>query len=259
MRPRQLLGSACLILALVTTLPALAQNSATAECAADPKLPAFEVASIRPVAPNDMKGTIIGEYGLPTFELKRATLSLLVSFSFDVRPDNFINAPSGLADKVFDVRVESVGGLLLNYETLKPRMQQMLEERFCLKARTGTKEVSGYGLFVAKDGFKLTPLKESKERATAYMTENEFGATNATLAMIAGVLTSAAERPVKDETGLPGTYNVKLQFAPADDPSSTLPSIFTAIKEQLGLELKPAKVPVSTLTIDHINLAPTEN
>jgi uncharacterized protein (TIGR03435 family) len=54
-------------------------------------------------------------------------------------------------------------------------------------------------------------------------------------------------------------YTIKVQFASAGDAESTLPSIFTAVKEQLGLELKPAQVPVQTLTIEHLNLTPTEN
>jgi uncharacterized protein (TIGR03435 family) len=52
---------------------------------------------------------------------------------------------------------------------------------------------------------------------------------------------------------------IKVQFAPAADTESTMPSIFTAVKEQLGLELKPDPVPVPTLIIEHVNLTPTEN
>jgi uncharacterized protein (TIGR03435 family) len=266
MLQRETLACVSVLLALLTASPALAQNttknSLTADCAADPQLPAFEVASIRPVASKDSGMTQIGEYGLPRFEMKNVSLALVVSLSFDVRQANFINVPSGLEDAMFDIQVKSAGEVPLTYEALKPRLQQMLEQRFCLKARMGTRQVSGYALVVAKGGSnrsKLTPLKESAGRGTAYMTTDEVGLTGAELSVLAGVLTSVAGKPVEDQTGLLGKYTVKLRFAPEDDPSSTLPSIFTSLKEQLGLELKPARVSVPTLTIDHMNLTPTEN
>jgi uncharacterized protein (TIGR03435 family) len=262
MRSCAILASVCVLVALVANGEAEAHNAVSdsvADCAADPQLPAFEVAAITPLAPKARGLTNIGQYGLPRFDMKGVTLSLLLSFSFDVQPANFIGAPARLEDAVFDVQVESAGGTPLTYEALKPRMQQMLERRFCLKAHTGTKEASGYDLVVAKGGATLTRSNALGERGTAYIASDELAVTNSELPVLAGLLSSAAGRPVKDQTGLQGKYTVKLQFATSDDPSPTLPSIFTAVKEQLGLELKPAKVPVPTLTIEHINLSPTDN
>jgi uncharacterized protein (TIGR03435 family) len=74
-------------------------------------------------------------------------------------------------------------------------------------------------------------------------------------------------RPVIDKTGLTGYYDIDLKWTPdanrpdfgdvhnpadlpAPDPNR--PEIFTAIKEQLGLELKSEKGPVEVIVIDHI-------
>jgi uncharacterized protein (TIGR03435 family) len=262
-RSREVLISVFVLIALVGMGRCRAQStvaaSATADCAADPKLPTFEVAAITPVAEKDRGATNIGQYELPHFGLLGVSLSFLLGFSFDVQPANFIDAPHGLNNAVFDVQVKSADGTSLTYEAMKPRMQQMMEQRFCLKAHTGTKEVAGYALVIAKGGAKVTPGNKPGERGSGYIMPNELSGTNIDMGALASMLASPAGRPVQDETGLQGKYTIKVQFAPAADAESTKPSIFTAVKEQLGLELKPARVPVPTLIIEHVNLTPTEN
>jgi len=65
--------------------------------------------------------------------------------------------------------------------------------------------------------------------------------------------------PVVDHTGLSGTFNIDLTYAPDSSTDSDLPSLYTAIEEQLGLKLKPEKVTVDTLVIDHVDGTPTPN
>jgi uncharacterized protein (TIGR03435 family) len=50
-----------------------------------------------------------------------------------------------------------------------------------------------------------------------------------------------------------------LEFAPDIEEVSILPSLFTALREVLGLELKAQKVPVQVLVIDHVDRVPTDN
>lgn len=261
-RSSGLMASVCVLVALAGMGQGRAQNTVaaptTTACAADPNMPAFEVAAITPVAEKDRGSTNIGQYGLPHFNMRGVSLSFLLSFSFEVQPANFIAAPRGLENAVFDVQVESADGIALTYEMLKPRMQQLLEQRFCLKAHTGTKQVSGYALVIAKGGPRVTPSTPG-ERSSGYITQHEVSGTNTDMGAWASMLASPAGRPVQDQTGLQGKYTIKVQFASAADTDSTMPSIFTAVKEQEGLELKPARVPVQTLTIEHLNLVPTEN
>jgi uncharacterized protein (TIGR03435 family) len=88
-------------------------------------------------------------------------------------------------------------------------------------------------------------------------------------------LTSQLERPVIDKTGLTGFFDIRLEFspegsaqsginpAPTPAPSppfgdSAVPSIFTAVQEQLGLRLDSTRAPVEVVVVDSIR-RPTEN
>jgi uncharacterized protein (TIGR03435 family) len=55
-----------------------------------------------------------------------------------------------------------------------------------------------------------------------------------------------------------GNFDIALDYAEGAAGSS-LPSVFTALEEQLGLRLIGQKVPVETLVIGHAERAPTEN
>lgn len=80
----------------------------------------------------------------------------------------------------------------------------------------------------------------------------------ATMPGLANVLIRPLKRKVFDETGLKGTYDFQLRYAPVQpnavdadaSPSNDGPSIFTALQDQLGLSLKTAKRPVEVVLID---------
>ena len=60
-------------------------------------------------------------------------------------------------------------------------------------------------------------------------------------------------RLVRDRTGLSGAFDFELEFAPlaATDPQAS-PVIFTAIKEQLGLQLRSVTGPVNVFVIEQV-------
>jgi uncharacterized protein (TIGR03435 family) len=75
--------------------------------------------------------------------------------------------------------------------------------------------------------------------------------------MFVTLLADQVGRPIVNNTGLTGRYDIHLRFAPAGSDNSPqfdadVASVFTAIQEQLGLRLEPAKAPVEVLVIDHI-------
>lgn len=75
---------------------------------------------------------------------------------------------------------------------------------------------------------------------------------------LASMLIRPIGRPVINKTGLTGKYNIKLRYA-SPNTDSALPSIYTALQEQLGLKLEPQQVLVSMFVIDHVDRVPTEN
>ena len=91
-----------------------------------------------------------------------------------------------------------------------------------------------------------------------------LGSRNTTIGQIADYLGSLGTlgRPVVDRTGLDGRFDFSLSWlhersgpspSGADaqlDPGG--PSLFEALKDQLGLKLKPVNAPVSVLVIDHV-------
>jgi uncharacterized protein (TIGR03435 family) len=81
--------------------------------------------------------------------------------------------------------------------------------------------------------------------------------------------TGVLDRPVVDQTGMEGRYDLVLKWAPDDSQfgghppeaskaDSPLPSLFTAIQEQVGLKLDAVKAPVDVMVIDHVE-KPSEN
>ena len=79
------------------------------------------------------------------------------------------------------------------------------------------------------------------------------------MAVLASMLGRPLGAPVVDKTGINGTYDFDLNFAPVEGAGSSLPSIFSAIQEQLGLKLESQRVPLQMLVIDKCRRVPTEN
>jgi uncharacterized protein (TIGR03435 family) len=89
----------------------------------------------------------------------------------------------------------------------------------------------------------------------------DITANNLSMMLFADILSRQVQRTVIDKTGLAGSYDLTLQFSREDNRDADVdsaPSIFTALPEQLGLKLQPAKGPVETLVVDHVEM-PSEN
>jgi bla regulator protein blaR1 len=189
-------------------------------------------------------------------------------------------------------------------------MQSLLEERFGLKVHVETRTVPVFALTLAKPGKlgpKLIPHSEGPPCPTSEppgtpqppqssdakpifpglcgvysLRRNadettEWGSRDTTLALVAGTLPSlgALGKPVVDQTGLSGNYDVSVEFSmeatrsamrvasasAAPDAAAEPPPGITfidAVREQLGLKLESTRAPVPMLVIEHME-RPSEN
>ncbi len=221
--------------------------------------PSFEVATIRSsnAPPNEGNWSAPG---LGKFNAHNLTLARLMMLAYGIDANQIANKPVWLESDRFDIAAKPSANIKLTREELKPCLQTMLEERFHLATHIETRLMPGYILIVAKGGPKLEPTKGAPfPNFRVHVSRTELNGCNWTMPYLATELQHPAGRPVLDKTGLPGSYDLKLDFAPDPSVDSPLPSIFTALQETLGLKLEPQKIPVEVLVIDHADRTPTDN
>jgi uncharacterized protein (TIGR03435 family) len=177
-----------------------------------------------------------------------------------------------------------------------PMMQALLEDRFQLKIRRETREAPAYALTAVQGAAKLQPFQEGscvlvdllKVPAPPPPPGQEnclngvftagtgrdriFQAQGISLDRFSALIGFATGRPVFNRTGIPGLFDFRLEFEPDEatpaltDPTTPAPpsdepagpSIFAAIRQQLGLKLEQTRGPKELLVIDHV-ARPSEN
>jgi uncharacterized protein (TIGR03435 family) len=227
--------------------------------------PAFTVASVRPVEP----GKPIVAIDAGRVSLNAVTLKALIVRAYGVK-DFQVTGPDWISNSSYRVEATMPPG---TPDTVVSQMLQgLLAERFQLKLQRGTKEMPVYALIPGKNGPKLKPAEVSERNGAS---KGGLKATGLNAQQLCNLLGKLLDRPVVDQTGLSGTYDIALEFTP--DPTlspamskmeaevamrgreSAGSSIFTAVQEQLGLRLEPRRMPTDTLVVESALRVPTEN
>ncbi len=244
--------------------------------------PTFEVATVKP-DPND-SGTVNFQVAPGRFRADNATVHDLVGLAYNVKTNDGIEgAPKWAGSDKFDVDAKIGDAEVATIQKLQPsqRLEQyrlmvrsLLAERFALITSTRIKQLPVYALVVAKNGPKLTRLEPREQHMPMLWggSRGELHAKSVSMATFADWISGNPDtdgRAVIDRTGLTGSYDFTLKWTrvganvmsgPGTSPpaSSTIaidqagPSFFTALQEQLGLKLEPAKGPVQVLVIQHV-------
>jgi uncharacterized protein (TIGR03435 family) len=249
--------------------------------------PEFEVASIKP----NISGA--GFVMIPPtvggkFTATNVNLRTLVAIAYDMRSFQLSGGPEWASSDRYDVIAKADGNP--DKERIALMLQSMLAERFQLRVHREAKELPGYALTVAKGGLKMkatqdsscTPVLRSEAPAAPcgsfLIRANQLDGSKIDMKQLANILAMQRDlgRPVVDETRTAGEFDVHIGWVPFEgtggsggpgpegaggqplSPDSSGSSIFTALREQLGLQLNAQRVLTEMLAIDHAE-KPSEN
>lgn len=229
----------------------------------------FEVASVKPApAPEQGHWTQLRP-NRSQFVMERASLWMCISMAYGLMDnDQFsISGPSWLKNEYYDIAAkippDSDSG------QTQTMLQNLLAERFKLAVHRETKEFSGYSLVQTKGGFKLkeAPFTRNSNisRGPGFMK-----LTGVTMAAFASSLSRMLDRPVQDETGIAGTFEIALNWTPSEtapgpggvvrtSPAGDDVMEIAAALPDLGLKLEPRKLQKEVLVVDHAEKVPVEN
>jgi len=183
-------------------------------------------------------------------------LMALLMFGYDVSPLQVSGVPSDFFQKRYDI--EATCEEPMTKEQLPHLLRSLLEERFHLSIHRELKEQPVYALIVGKGGSKLHGTTHESEKPGLRQAGHSFTFTNADMSILISVLSQVTGRKVLDKTGLRGQYDFGLSYAPersdaSGDGSDRFPeSAFTALREQLGLDLESQRSRIEFLVVDHI-------
>lgn len=240
----------------------------------------FEVASVKPSPPEARGGMARPEPGGLRYRGTNLPLRLYISSAYRIKGDQVVGAPGWVDTDRFDIEAQAQKPSSLDEFHLMTRT--LLAERFHLRFHFETKEMPLYALTVdtgspATGGAKLT-LHDAANSGDPWIEQGmdmplhaRWTATSSSMELFAFRLASVMDRPVIDQTGLKGDYDFKLAYTmdlPPNLPQNAMvngqpidtsgPSIFQAVRQQLGLRLDPRKGPVQVMVVDHVE-KPSEN
>lgn len=225
--------------------------------------PRFEVASIKPSNPDQLRGPSGITTGHGRIAGNNVTLKRCIMGAYGLGPHQISGGPPWLDSDRFEIAAKSEEPNDGD-EVLMTMLRTLMAERFKLSVHRETRTVRALLLEVAKSGPKLENAEQGEAATRSF--HGAIDASMITMTRFAEVLSRATELPVVDRTGLKGAFNLKLRWRPESpwptvtgvDDAMERPPLSTALEQQLGLHLESRKVPMEILVIDHAE-KPTDN
>ena len=238
--------------------------------------PSFEVATIKPSVPN-RPGKGFG-FGADRFRTVNTNLNDLIAFAYGLHAKQILGAPDWFGTDLYDIEAKPDTPGRPSQKQMAAMVQKLLAERFMLAFHHDKKELAVYVVSVASGEPKMRKSEAGPNDAPAFFFRQlgDLVVRNQTMADFATWMQSGVmDRPVVDQTGLTGRYDFELKWTPDEsqfgqfrgtgvtvqpptDEANAAPGLYTAIQEQLGLKMGPAKVPDDVIVIDHAE-KPTPN
>jgi uncharacterized protein (TIGR03435 family) len=214
--------------------------------------------------------------GMGRCEITGVTLKMLVGMAYDYHAPNqidqqIVGGPKWVTSDRFDVEAKANDPAVATKDGLERMLQRLLAERFKLKVHKETRNISGYRLVVSKSGVLKKVDGPADNQPPIGGKPGDMHFNGMPLSELATFLAMQMGAPVLDKTGLSDNYSFSLHWLMSEhesrtyiDPTTPIPrdpeapSLTTALKEQLGLKLESAKVPMPVIVIDAAE-KPTEN
>ena len=231
--------------------------------------PGFDVATIKPSEPGK-QGKGFG-FQAGHFRTINTNMNDLIAFAYGLHSKQIVDAPAWFGTDLFDIEAKPDTEGRPNLKQMGIMVQKLLTERFQLKFHKDKRELNVYSITVAPGGPKMTKTTSAPAdpqgfgfRALGDLIVRNMDMKDFASWMQSGVM----DRPVVDQTGLTDRYDFPLKWTPddsqfvqfrgavttppptAEDPNAP-PSLYTAVTEQLGLKIAPAKLPDDVIVIDH--------
>ena len=237
--------------------------------------PTFEVTSIKR-SPEGASGFSFGRQPGGRWAMTNSSIGRLIRSAYPSVRD-VVGAPAWVSEDRYDITARAEGTSAL--AQIEQMLRALLADRFRLIGHEVMEERPVYALVVAaadgKPGAAVVPSTiDCDAIRTARLQGKEvnlpvradggpacgwngngetyrFGGTPMSR-LATEMLGQVDNRFVIDRTGLTGRYDFTLRYALEPTPGGDLPSLFTALQEQLGLKLVPDRAPVPVLVIDRI-------
>jgi uncharacterized protein (TIGR03435 family) len=228
----------------------------------------FEVAVIKPSKSDEWAMGMTLKDG--TLTVRNLYLKSLITSAYGVREGLITGLPTWAHSARFDIvakipEEDREHAKEMTREERRALMAGLLSTRFRLQAHTISQIRPLYFLEPVKGGplLRESQVKDNVESPPDVNARTgHFVADSAPISYLSSFLAECLDKEVIDHTALSKRYEIRLKWTPEttalDAPSEPDTSIFTALREQLGLVLRPSKGPVNILVIDQID-HPTPN
>jgi uncharacterized protein (TIGR03435 family) len=186
------------------------------------------------------------------FHARNMSLAQLIQFAYGVQGYQITGGPDWVHGERFDIAAQYPDVRRMGNAGIRAAVRELLSERFQLRLREETREVSVYILAADTNGHKLAATTTGNGSVKIYRADGSgsLRVDGVPLKTVAGVMSEVLGRPVMDRTGMNGLYELDLQWSGGVD------SMLTAVREQFGLRLDPANAAVASYVIERAEKPP---
>ena len=223
----------------------------------------FDVASIKENKSLDAGGTmrLMPGGGIRVVHLPARQL---VTIAYQLQPFQLVGDPEWARSTYYDIEAKPVD--TATREQTFAMLQALLVERFRLAFHRESRQLDGFALVRERTnglGPNLRPSSVDCEKAftatprcrQGRITSDTMIAVGTPIWSLLQLVISQVGAPVSDETQLTGPFDFDLRWSNEVAPSGDLPSIYTALQEQLGLKLERRRVAAEMFIVDRLERA----